>query len=380
MATSARPVNTEGAPTPAADPVRPDSPTAVTPASEGGSNQINRRRFLGYVIAAPTLVVAARFGLDATRAPEAGAVIPSLPGLPEYFDLGDLQVLAASPTAGLISIVMNSDGTASFAMPRAEVGQGITTSIGMIIADELDLPLSKVIVTLADANPELEENQFTGGSNTTRSLFQPVRIAAAGTRAQLLVAAAAQLGVAVSSLVTENGIVKSPTGASLTYGSLATAAAASETKPLNIELKSPAEFQIIGTSQRRTDALASVTGTKVFTMDLEVPNALPTMVCRPPQINGFPLSVANINAVKSMPGITDVVPISTGVAVRGATFGQCIDAVDALEVTWAPGTQSGQSDATILAEVRRAEIPGNSSSQSARKDHRGRFCLLFSKQ
>lgn len=119
MATSARPVNTEGAPTPAADPVRPDSPTAVTPASEGGSNQINRRRFLGYVIAAPTLVVAARFGLDATRAPEAGAVIPSLPGLPEYFDLGDLQVLAASPTAGLISIVMNSDGTASFAMPRA---------------------------------------------------------------------------------------------------------------------------------------------------------------------------------------------------------------------------------------------------------------------
>jgi isoquinoline 1-oxidoreductase beta subunit len=307
-----------------------------------------RRRFLGFVLAAPTLVVAARL-IDGEY--PAGAVIPSLPEPSDLFDLGDLQDLAAAATSGLISIVMNTDGTASFALPRAEVGQGITTSFAMVIAEELDLPLDKVVVTLLDATPALLMNQFTGGSNSTRSLYQPVRVAAAGTRAQLLEAAAAQLGVLVSELTTENGLITSSSGHTLTYGSLATAAAATETRSLNIELKDAADFKIIGTPQYRTDALASVTGAKVFTMDLEVPNALPTMVCRPPTINGQVVSVANLAAVRAMPGITDVVPISTGVAVRGATFGQCIDAVNALNVSWGPGTEDGQSDATVLAEL-----------------------------
>ncbi len=312
---------------------------------------MDRRKFLGFVLAAPTLVVGARLVLDDLKASPAGAVIPSLPEPSELFDLGDLQDLAAAPTSGLISIVMNSDGTASFAMPRAEVGQGITTAIGMLIAEEMDLPLSKVIVTLADATPELELNQFTGGSNTTRSLYQPVRIAAAGTRLQLLEAAAAQLGVIVEELTTSNGVITSSDGRSLSYGSLATAAASSETKAIHVQLKAASDFAIVGTPQFRVDSLASVTGTKVFTMDIEVPNALPTMVCRPPTINGKVVSVSNSSAVKNMPGITDVVPISTGVAVRGATFGQCIDAVNALSVTWGPGSEDGQSDATVLSEL-----------------------------
>jgi isoquinoline 1-oxidoreductase beta subunit len=319
--------------------------------SEHTKKGMDRRKFLGFVLAAPTLVVGARLVLDDLKSSPAGAVIPSLPEPSDVFDLGDLQDLAAAPTSGLISIVMNSDGTASFAMPRAEVGQGITTSIAMVIAEEMDLPLSKVIVTLADATPELELNQFTGGSNTTRSLYQPVRIASAGTRQQLLETAAAQLGVIVEELTTKSGVISTSDGRNLTYGSLATAAAASTTKPINVQLKSASNFAIVGTPQYRTDALASVTGTKVFAMDMEVPNALPTMVCRPPTINGKVVSVANLSAVKSMPGITDVVPISTGVAVRGATFGQCIDAVNALNVTWGPGTEDEQSDATILAEL-----------------------------
>jgi isoquinoline 1-oxidoreductase beta subunit len=127
-----------------------------------------RRRFLGFVLAAPTLVVAARL-IDGEY--PAGAVIPSLPEPSDLFDLGDLQDLAAAATSGLISIVMNTDGTASFALPRAEVGQGITTSFAMVIAEELDLPLDKVVVTLLDATPALLMNQFTGGSNSTRSLY-----------------------------------------------------------------------------------------------------------------------------------------------------------------------------------------------------------------
>ena len=182
--------------------------------------------------------------------------------------------------------------------PAPKLGQGITTSLAMIAAEELDLPLSSVIVTLADSKPSLEFNQFTGGSNSTRSLYQPIRIAASGTRAQLLEAAAAQLGVIVSSLTTSQGVISAPDGRTLTYGSLATAAAASETKVLNVQLKNAADFNIVGTPQYRTDALASVTGTKVFCMDIEVPNALPTMVCRPPTINGSVVSVSNLSAVR----------------------------------------------------------------------------------
>jgi isoquinoline 1-oxidoreductase subunit beta len=221
----------------------------------------------------------------------------------------------------------------------------------------MDLPLNKVIVTLSDARPELEMNQFTGGSNTTRSLYQPVRIAAAGTRLQLLEAAAAQLGVIVTTLTTNDGVITAPDGRTLTYGSLATAAAASTTRPMSIELKDASKFSIVGTPQYRVDALASVTGTKVFTMDIDVPNALPTMVCRPPTINGTVASFTNKPAILALPGVTDVVVIPTGVAVRAATFGQCIDAIIAMEVTWGPGTEDGQSDATILAEVRKAELP-----------------------
>ncbi len=92
---------------------------------------------------------------------------------------------------------MNEDGTASFELPRMEVGQGITTSTAMIIAEELDLPVEDVHVTLAPARPELVWNQLTGGSNTTESTYTPVRVAAAVARKALLAAAALELGYAV---------------------------------------------------------------------------------------------------------------------------------------------------------------------------------------
>lgn len=92
-------------------------------------------------------------------------------------------------------------------------------------------------------------------------------------------------------------------------------------------------------------------------MDVQVADALPTMVCRPPTINGTVRSVDNRADVLAMPGITHVVTVPTGVAVRGRTFGQCIDAVRALRVSWGPGTADGASDATVLKELRNAELP-----------------------
>jgi isoquinoline 1-oxidoreductase beta subunit len=92
-------------------------------------------------------------------------------------------------------------------------------------------------------------------------------------------------------------------------------------------------------------------------MDMQVPNALPTMVARPPTINGTVVSVHNADAIKAMPGITDVTAVSHGVAVRAQTFGQCIDAIQALQVTWGPGTVDTQSDASVLAALKKAELP-----------------------
>ncbi|MFE1297907.1 molybdopterin cofactor-binding domain-containing protein [Streptomyces sp. NPDC058731] len=324
----------------------------------GGPAGIGRRRFLGYVLAASTLTVAAELGEAALAPGEAAAAVPSLPGPAEIYDLNDMLTHATLPTANLITIRIEADGTASFALPRAEVGQGITTSSAMLIAEELDLPLERIHVTLADARPELLFNQLTGGSNTTISTFTPIRVAAAVARGRLLRAAALELGESLDTLTTKAGaVVSSATGRSLSYGDLAQKAAAVTTAQVTVALKDADAFRVIGTPQRRVDALAAVTGRKRFAMDLHVAGALPTMVCRPPTINGTVRSVANLDRVRAMPGITDVVTVSFGVAVRGRTFGQCIDAVRALQVSWGPGSAEGKSDATVRDELRRAELP-----------------------
>ncbi|MDP9093810.1 MAG: molybdopterin-dependent oxidoreductase [Actinomycetota bacterium] len=333
------------------------STAEITASAAEEVNGTPRRRFLGYLLAGPTLIAAVDLGARAVRSNEAGAAIPSLPEPAELFDLGDLLTASCLPTSNLIAIQVNTDGTASFALPRAEVGQGLTTAAAMLIAEELDLEVGKVNVTLADARPELLFNQLTGGSNSIRSIYTPVRHAAAIARARLVDTAAANWKLSPATLTTHNGVISGPGGRSATYASLAAQAAVTQKTVVKVTTKTPAEFGVIGTAQNRVDALDIVTGRKTFVMDLNVPNALPTMVCRGPSINAKVKSVANLAAVQAMPGITDVAVVSSGVAVRGATFGQCIDAVDALKVTWGPGSEDGKSDADILAELRKNEIP-----------------------
>jgi isoquinoline 1-oxidoreductase beta subunit len=314
---------------------------------------LDRRRFVGYVVAAPTLAVAARVGI---AEPAAAAVI-SPDGPAELMDLGELQNLAAYATRNKITIHVNRDGTVSFALPRSENGQGIVTSTAMIIAEEMDIPVKRVKVTLADARTELLWNQLTGGSNTTRSTYVPIRTAAAVAKKRLREAAARELGVDEASLRTVEGAVVAEDGRSLDYGALTEAAAASETTEVEVELKPRAAFRVIGKGHGRTDAKAAATGKKKYAMDLKIKGAKPTMVCRPPTINGKVKKVLNREQVLAMPGVTHIATISTGVAIRARTFGQCIDAVRALKVDWGPGPVDGLSDGDILAELKAAEIP-----------------------
>ena len=174
-----------------------DAPSG--PAGRG----VARRSFIGYVIGGSTLIAAADMALGAGPASAA----PSLPSIPEIYDLNDLLTDAARATSNLIAIKINTDGSASFALPRSENGQGIITSRAMIIAEELELPVDKVTVTLADARPELLFNQLTGGSNTTISTYTPIRVAAAVAKLQLLKAASIQLGDTLALLTSKAGVI-----------------------------------------------------------------------------------------------------------------------------------------------------------------------------
>ncbi|HWJ83054.1 MAG TPA: molybdopterin cofactor-binding domain-containing protein [Nocardioides sp.] len=317
---------------------------------------IGRRGFLGYVVGATTLVTAAELALGGAAVASPGAVTPTLPQIPELYDLNDFLTECAMPTSALIAIAVHPDGTVSFALPRAEVGQGITTSTAMIIAEELELPVDKVTITLAPARPELVWNQLTGGSNTTISTYTPLRVAAAVAKKALLEAAAALLGDTVDQLVARGGVVTGPSG-SATYGDLAALAASPDTRQVDVQLKDESTFRVIGTAQSRLDARDAVTGRKQFTTDLQVDGALPTMVCRAPTLNGKPKALRNRSAILAMPGVTDVAVVDTGVAVRARTFGQCIDAVRAMQVDWLDGPVAGKSDEDIVAELRRAQNP-----------------------
>lgn len=222
-----------------------------------GTSGISRRRFVGYLIAAPTLVAAA----DLRAARPARASVATVQPV-DLYDLTDFLTDAANLTAALITVTVNPDGTASFALPRAEVGQGITTAIAMVIADELDVPLGKVNITLSDARPELEFNQLTGGSNSMHVLYDQVRIAAAIARGQLAATAAKQLQAPLPKLTLKNGVITAPDGSALTYGELARPAAAARTRPVLAQLKPAAQQTLVGTPQPRIDAAEIVTGTK----------------------------------------------------------------------------------------------------------------------
>jgi len=327
---------------------------------------IGRRRLLTYALSSPVMTIAAGFGVNlATPSTAHATPTPLMPAdSVDYYDVGDSIVQFAAPTMPLVKLSVGTDGKVTLEMPRLEQGQGIATALAMMIAEEMDVPLSDVVVNSADAQPELRYNQITGGSSSIRCFDPVLPVMAAQARARLLAYAAQQWNLDPSALRVEAGLVIAPDGRSATYGSLTIGAA---TLPLPDALpKHPSQYTVIGKFTGRLDARDIVTGKKKFTMDQAVPNAKPTMLRMPSQIRGQVLSVNNLAAVKAMPGVIDVVvvppggsivPRQVGVAVMAETFGQAWDAARALDITWGDGTNKGQSDATILAALKAANPP-----------------------
>lgn len=311
-----------------------------------------RRRFLTYMVAAPTLTIIAKLGVEG-NAPASASVVPQ-PA--EILDLGDALILAGMPTSGLLRLEVRENGEVHLELPREEVGQGITTAFAMLVAEELDLPLTDVFVDLADARVELLMNQLTGGSNSVRSLYDPVRMAAANARGQLIAQAAREWNTSPDKVTMKDGKVYGPGGKSSLIGSLTVAAAANGLPNLKTKPKDPSTYKLVGRPTNRIDARKAVTGQIEYSTDVDVPGAMPTMVARPPTINGTPQSF-NEKAVRAMPGVLDVAIIKTGIAIMAETFGQALDAKKAVRATWGKGTVDDLSDKEIFDKLHKATEP-----------------------
>lgn len=332
--------------------------TPSAPRDTAGRGQVRRRSFLTFLVAAPTLTVGGKFVADGLSSEaHADPVLPDLPGVTDVTDIGDVLVLAAAPTVHLMQLELTEEGRARFEFPRTEVGQGITTTFAMLIAEELDLPLDRVDMVYSDARPEFVFNQLTGASAAVRVLYEPVRKLAAAARARLLDTAAQEWQLPVERLTVEAGKVLAPGGLSSTYGALSGIAAAPTPTGLTAEPKPLADCTLVGTRVRRLDGHEIVTGRRKYTLDLAVEGALPVMVRRPPTIRGGVSSVDNEGDVRAMSGVVDLAVIPTGVAVAAETFGQALAATEALQVTWDEGTIDDLSDDEIREKLRAAAPP-----------------------
>jgi isoquinoline 1-oxidoreductase subunit beta len=318
-----------------------------SPASAG---PLTRRRFLTYVFAAPVLTVAA----GSVIAPgKAYAVVPSPPQPENILDLGDVMVAATLQAEDLLVLEVTRDNRVVFRVPRAEVGQGITTALAIVVADEIDARLADVDVPLEEARQDLGTAQSTGGSSSVRSLWDPVRSIAAEARARLVTAAAERWDLPASSLSTRDTAVWAPDGRSATYGSLTEAAAEVVVPAVSNAPKPASEYRLIGKSTPRVDARSIVTGAAKFALDVDVPGALPTVVVRPPTLKGT-VEAYDASAALKMPGVVAVTELPSGVAVTAKTFDQALKAGAAVVVTWGPGTVDGTSDAKIKDDLEEA--------------------------
>jgi isoquinoline 1-oxidoreductase beta subunit len=274
--------------------------------------------------------------------------------VPERF--GPVTVRAAGPFTPNAFLRIAPDDTITVLVGKSEMGQGVYTSLPMIVAEELDCDWSRVKVESAPAAPEYYDpgmgEQTTGGSTSVTNSWEPLRKAGASARAVLLDAAAKTWGVAPSSLRTEKGRVHhDASGRSASYGELSVKAA-SLPVPADVPLKDAKDFKIIGTNVKRLEGRDKVTGKAEFSIDVRLPGMLTAVVAHPPVCGG---KVQSFEASKAMavPGVVKVKPISTGIAVIAKDFWSARNAREALQVVWDDGPNGKLDSAEMSVQYRK---------------------------
>jgi isoquinoline 1-oxidoreductase beta subunit len=266
-------------------------------------------------------------------------------------------------------VKIGSDGVVTVIVPRAEMGQGVRTTLAAMVAEELDVSLSAVRIEhgpasyayynatiLADGTPFAAFDQGlvaetmrgaaevagkflgiqgTGASTSVKDAYIPMREAGAAARLLLVSAAAERLGVDAASLSTADGaVVHQATGRVIPYGELA-AQAAQMPLPGKIPLRPASEWKMLGRPQPRVDTAAKCNGAAVFGIDIKLPDLLFATVRMNPQAGG---GMKGFDATKAMemPGFVKAVDIGSGVGVIATSTWQAFKAVEAISVEWTP--------------------------------------------
>jgi isoquinoline 1-oxidoreductase subunit beta len=281
------------------------------------------------------------------------------------------QQKAAAPAAAAklnAYVTIARDGTVTIQSPAPEMGQGIKTSIPLIIAEELDADWSKVKIAQSPIDPAYDhpifKSQFVVGSLSTRGYWMQVRTAGAQARRVLIDAAAATWNVPADQLTTEPGfVVHAASKRKLSYGEIAATAKAPDKLPeiKPEQLKKVADFRLLGKDVPRTDVAAKATGREQYSIDVQVPGMLYGTLARAPVRGSGPTSFNEADLAK-IPGIVKVVALGHGVGIVGQSMPQVIAARRALKAQWkdAPGSKTN-SDAALKeyqANLRNAEKKG----------------------
>ena len=294
-----------------------------------------------------------------------GACLPSWTGT-------DL-VNAAGSFEPNVWIKVNTDDTVRIMLTMLEMGQGVMTSMPMLVAEELDFDWSRIKTEWAGAdpkygNPNFGGQQLTAGSNSVRGMWKVLRESGATARVMLVQAAAQTWGVPENSCTTDKGeVIHQASGRRLKYGALVDKAAALPV-PTGVTLKDPKNFKVLGNSLARLDVPEKVNGSAVFGIDVKLPGLLTAKVVRCPVFGG---KVARFNAdkAKAVPGVKNVVQITNGVAVVADNYWSASRGAQALEVTWDEGPLAKLTSADILAKYRElAQQPGKVARNDGNAD------------
>ncbi len=257
------------------------------------------------------------------------------------------------------------DDTVTVIIGKAEMGQGVYTGLAMVAAEELDVNPARVKVEMAGADPAFNvpgtPMQFTGGSMSTSTTYQPLREAGARARAMLLAAAAQRWGVEVNELSTDDGKVLRG-GKSLSYGALADAASKLPV-PEKVTLKDPASFRYLGKPQKRLDSPMKVDGSAKFGIDVRLPGMLFAVIARPPVVGAKLLKLED-TAARAVPGVVDVKEVPSGIAVYAANTWAAKRGREALVSEWDEGPNKSFSTTSQRSEYRRlCNTPGAAAGQ-----------------
>jgi isoquinoline 1-oxidoreductase beta subunit len=252
---------------------------------------------------------------------------------------------------------IDGDGVVTVLIDRTEMGQGIVTSLAMLVAEELEVDLAQVRTEFAPAAPVYANpffgEQVTGGSTSVAGSWGQLRKAGAVAREMLIAAAAANWSVSTAECYAEHGtVVHRPSNRHTDYGSLA-AKAATLKPPKRVALKEPASFRLIGRPLPRMELPAHVTGATVFGTDLALPDMLVAVVKRPATFEGAAKRFDAARA-KAIRGVRDIFRIDDGVAVVADNAWAAFRARDLLKVSWSRPASVGLNDATIRAQFQAA--------------------------